>query len=135
MERLTKRDEFGNADIIGVDSAELQGGLTFHETNRVTNALNKLAEYEELEERGKLPKLPCAVGDTVYEIDELRGLISEFIVKGFSISEYGIFVKWELKSGIYRNLDGFNDSEIGKTVFLAHQEAENKLKEMEEGKV
>lgn len=27
MTRLTKRDEFGNADIIGVDSADLQCNL------------------------------------------------------------------------------------------------------------
>ena len=54
MERLTKRDEFGNADIIGVDSMDLQQNLGFEEFNKVTDALNKLAEYEELEEQGIL---------------------------------------------------------------------------------
>ena len=49
MERLTERDEYGNADIIGVDSSVLQGELEFEETNLVTNALNTLAEYEDLE--------------------------------------------------------------------------------------
>ena len=51
MGRLTERDEFGNTDIIGVDSMDLQCNLEFDEFNKVTNALNKLAEYEELEER------------------------------------------------------------------------------------
>lgn len=51
MKRLTKRDEFGNADIIGVDSEELQCNLDFDEFNKVTNALNRLAEYEDLEEQ------------------------------------------------------------------------------------
>ena len=46
-ERLTERDEYGNADIIGADSSELQGSLEFNELNLVTNALNKLADYEE----------------------------------------------------------------------------------------
>lgn len=54
MERLTKRDEFGNADIIGVDSEELQCNLGFEELNKVTDALNKLAEYEDLEESGRM---------------------------------------------------------------------------------
>lgn len=47
--RLTSRDEYGNADIIGVDSADLQLNLKHPEFNRVTNALNKLAQYEETE--------------------------------------------------------------------------------------
>lgn len=48
MARLTQRDKFGNADIIGVDSMDLQCNLEFDEFNKVTNALNKLAEYEEI---------------------------------------------------------------------------------------
>lgn len=54
MERLTERDEFGNANIIGVDSMDLQCNLGFDEFKRVTNALNKLAEYEDLEREGKM---------------------------------------------------------------------------------
>lgn len=49
MERLTERDEFGNADIIGVDSEDLQLNLDFEQMNKVTDSLNKLAEYEDLE--------------------------------------------------------------------------------------
>lgn len=45
--RLTERDEFGNADIIGVDTADLQFNLDFEQMNLVTDALNKLADYEE----------------------------------------------------------------------------------------
>ena len=69
MEKLTERDEFGNADIIGVDSADLQLNLEFEEFNKVTDAVNRLAGYEELEEQGKLVRLPCSVGDRVYVID------------------------------------------------------------------
>ncbi|MBD5499103.1 MAG: hypothetical protein HDR11_15350 [Lachnospiraceae bacterium] len=69
MERLTQYDEFGNADIIGIDSEALQCNLCFEEFNKVTSALNRLAKYEDLEEQGKLIKLPCKVGDRIYRID------------------------------------------------------------------
>ena len=47
MKRLTSRDEYGNANIIGVDSEDLQLNLKFDEFNRVTDALNRLAAYED----------------------------------------------------------------------------------------
>lgn len=58
MERLTKRDKYGNADIIGVDINELQLrakgrsieiylNLEFEGLNKVTDALNRLATYED----------------------------------------------------------------------------------------
>lgn len=49
MDRLTERDEYGNANIIGVDSADLQLNLSFDEFNKVTDALNCLADYEDTE--------------------------------------------------------------------------------------
>jgi len=52
MNRLTERDEFGNADIIGVDSGDLCNELFLaDELNKVTDALNKLAAYEDAEEK------------------------------------------------------------------------------------
>lgn len=48
MERLTEYDEYGNADIIALSDImpELYAGLSFSQTNALTNALNKLAAYE-----------------------------------------------------------------------------------------
>ena len=51
MNRLTERDEFGNADIIGVGSDGLMFNLEFEEFDLVTNALNKLADYEDKEDK------------------------------------------------------------------------------------
>lgn len=68
MERLTERDEFGSVDIIGVDSMKLEYDVGCDVYDKLTDAMEKLAEYEYLEEQGKLLKLPCAVGDTVYVI-------------------------------------------------------------------
>jgi len=36
FERLTERDEYGNTDIVGVESADLQLNLEFDEFNKVT---------------------------------------------------------------------------------------------------
>lgn len=52
--RLTERDEFGNADIIGLDSHELVSGLHFDELNKLTSALNRFAELEDKIESGEL---------------------------------------------------------------------------------
>ena len=46
--RLTERDEYGNADIIGVDSGDFQLNLEFDEFGLVTEVLNRLAEYEDI---------------------------------------------------------------------------------------
>lgn len=67
-ERLTEINEFGNADIIGVDTFKLFGNLKPTEFLQASNALDKLAHYEDLEEQGRLIELPCAVGDTVWII-------------------------------------------------------------------
>lgn len=55
--RLTQRDEFGNAEIIALSDTmpELYAGLSFSETNALTYALNKLADYEDKEENGEAP--------------------------------------------------------------------------------
>lgn len=94
--------------------------------------MNKLGEYEDLEEQGCLLKLPCAVGDTVYRIN--RGskepIISMKVCKVVLISlrgcgyEIQIMCRDEANSGetYYFGVD------FGKTIFLTRQEAEDKLK-------
>lgn len=49
MYRLTDRDEYGNADIIALSDImpEIYAGLSFSETNALTDALNRLAAYED----------------------------------------------------------------------------------------
>lgn len=74
-------------------------------------AIDKLAEYEDLEEQGKLLKLPVAVGTWVYEV-------YRFMDEG--VCEIDVH---KIKLEDLEN--------IGKTVFLTRQEAEDKLKETE----
>lgn len=49
MNRLTQRDEYGNADIIALSDVmpELYASLSFSETNALTEALNRLGKYED----------------------------------------------------------------------------------------
>lgn len=76
---------------------------------RLANYEQRLKHYEDLEGQGRLLRLPCAVGDTVYYIRE-------------SWSGHEIDKK-KFKVGM---ADKFN-----KTVFLTKPEAEAKLAEME----
>lgn len=117
MERLTERDEYGNANIIGVDSADLQLNLEFDAMNKVTETLNKLAAYEDRDEQGKMLKLPCAVGDTVYV---LRIDNAEYMMSNKRI--------WEIAE---ERFEVRHFKCIGKTVFLTKPEAERALKGME----
>lgn len=101
-------------------------------------ALEKLADYEDLEEQGLLVRLPCKVGDTVWELclcDDGNYRIFPMIVK--TISEYGTLkqVKKDITIwNIYAESDytymykSFAD--FGKTVFSTKEEAEKKLEEL-----
>ena len=64
MSRLTRRAENGTAVY-----ATPSGEPVKWENNR-RKVLQKLADYEDLEEQGLLLKLPCRVGDIIYEVDE-----------------------------------------------------------------
>nr|DAF78866.1 MAG TPA: hypothetical protein [Caudoviricetes sp.] len=97
MERLTD----SNKEIpILVDNAEYWLKVYF-----------KLKEYEDLEEQGRLVKLPCKVGNTVYHV--VQGRIVE-------VSNVDLFF---LLLSVAENR--FNNS-----VFLTKSEAEAKLKEL-----
>lgn len=75
-ERLTERDEFGNADIIGVDSEILASALDFDELNKLTFALNQFAKLEDKIERGELVEVPK--GAVVLTPEEKKQAVKEF---------------------------------------------------------
>lgn len=124
MERLTKRIENGTA-VYNTPS----GDPVKWENNR-HKVLQKLAEYEDLGEQGKMLILPCAVGDILYEPRPERGIITEYTVTGFSYCGNTIFAHWRLNSGIYNHLDGVTVNNIGMSVFTTREEAETVLKEL-----
>ena len=77
----------------------------------LADCLTKFKEYQQLEEQGRLIKLPCKVGDDVYYI---LGIPNE--------------TPCEIDKCTFELPDII---EIGKTLFLTKSEAEQKLKEME----
>ena len=102
--------------------------------NLVSDALDKLAHYEDLEEQGRLIELPCKVGDTVYSI--VSGKINKSIVCNYLISKSQCFldIEYQIRDVFYN--DGRLETivtrlEYGKYIFTSREDAEAKLKEME----
>ena len=149
MERLTRRSDNGT----GV-YATPSGEPVKWENNR-HNVLQKLADYEDLEEQGRLVKLPCKEaytqsGDIVYLIydDEMV----ECTHCGLSINPVDgkAYIALATDEDIFpyrrpvpeydfdptdlcTNTIDAEVGEIGKTVFLTKSEAEAKLKELRGG--
>lgn len=94
----------------------------------IRQALEKLGEYEDLEEQGLLFRLPCKVGDTVWRI-----IISDNYIMPCNVEEfvYSNSLYIIVREELFNTRRGLNINEIGKTVFLTKEEAEQKLKEME----
>lgn len=149
MSRLTKRNNKGYVGIKGYHglltsycyecTEELEDGVYLLE-----DALNKLAEYEDLEEQGLLLRLPCKVGDRYYRIRKTcsdnwlepkgkyfpsnhycvdfcpryhNGCDGEYIVVEYVFETRGQIIS--------------NRKWLGEYLFLSREEAERKLKEME----
>lgn len=87
--------------------------------------LEKSKEYQQLEEQGKLVKLPCKIGTEVYDITWWDNVQEKIVVKG------KVYYRTVHKNKVtklpftYSDIDNF-----GKTVFLTKSEAEAKLKEL-----
>ena len=136
MERLTRRSDNGT----GV-YATPSGEPVKWEDNR-HNVLQKLADYEDLEEQGLLLRLPCknwmdivfGEQETFFGIDEsyIENPIREITVD--SADRFTWYDGWKtlvLNGADENGLDWeFSPEDIGKTVFLTKSEAEQKLKEM-----
>lgn len=128
MERLTERER--NVDGTGVAKEEITDGLLKPFADKI---LTKLAVYEDLEEQGLLVRLPCKVGDTVYRVNAgakqpiIPMTVSEIhflCCKNERAVRFDAIGKEDMGESCYRLED------IGRIVFLTHEEAVNKLEEM-----
>lgn len=88
---------------------------------KIVESLIELDKYKKLEAAGKLIKLPCAVGDTMWEVDFDLKYMDEFKITDITITEDGIGFE-----NPYMGF-GFSSEDLGKTVFLTHAEAESAL--------
>lgn len=124
MERLTESNPSWIDDELWESACE-------PDCEEIDAVYRKLKEYEDMEEQDRLLKLPCKVGNIVYCIENKE--IYTCTVGKISISKNnGVWVEINFPKempdivAIEYNLD-----DIGKTVFLAREEAEaamNKLK-------
>lgn len=104
MERLTERKPLWIGDAMWLNACE-------PDDEEIEAVYHKLREYENLEEQGRLVKLPCKVGDTVYHV--VQGRIVE-------VSNVDLFFL----------LISVVESRFNNSVFLTRSEAEAKLKEL-----
>ena len=137
MKRLTERDEDGFV-YTGIDTNCVNGCYDIWDKKWLDDALDRLAAIEdilggeyELDRLRELVEVTDLLGNTVYEPNK-RGFISTYEIISVHISTCSVLVGWNLLDGIYSNLDGFEISALGKTVFLTRAEAEAALKAREQ---
>ena len=123
MERLTYR---GSETM--TENGWVKPSYSCYSTRRI---IERLAEYEDLEEQGLLLRLPCKVGSTLYQ--PISNRINEYKAIGlcFDITrnEFMYEVAYQIGLEWYKTTCDFDC--INKTVFLTKEEAEKKLKEIE----
>lgn len=140
MKRLT--DKIGNTNCIAGCGSNCKYGFEYcrkenwENCKTISDVIDKLAEYEDLEEQDRLVKLPFMVGDRVYQINE--NFIEPCTVEVIFLANYTD------KDGNYCNMAEIHYdrddcpyvsteiyfTDFGKTVFLTKSEAEAKLKEL-----
>ena len=129
MERLTERE---NDKLIMVKQDNGEYIPAYWDEDNF-KAIKKLADYEDLEEQGLLVRLPCKVGDTVYRVNAgakqpiIPMTVSEIhflCYKNEHAVRFDAIGKEDMGESCYRLED------IGRIVFLTHEEAEKKLKEV-----
>lgn len=129
MERLTLEEEITHIMKVAVQ-LELDNEKIRSENYKL---LQELKTYEDLEEQGLLVRLPCKVGDTVYRVNAgakqpiIPMTVSEIhflCYKNERAVRFDTIGKEDMGESCYRLED------IGRIVFLTHEEAEKKLEEL-----
>lgn len=118
MERLTESNPSWIDDEMWLNACE-------PDDEEIEEVYHKLKEYEDLEEQGRLVKLPCKIGDAVYNITWWDDIQEKVVVKGKTYCR--TVRKYKVTKSIFSYFDIL---EFGKTVFLTKSEAEEKLKEL-----
>lgn len=128
MERLTFDDNGCNSikacenDLCRETCVKVDGCLDCP----IKHAIDKLSEYEDLDEKGLLVKFPCHIGDTVYRIWTVGG---KQRVADFLVSDYRyIDGKWFIVVVKNQTVRQWEFELFGKNVFLTKEEADESRK-------
>ena len=124
MKRLTERLENGAINVKYASQHE----TAIHRLVTIEDILG--AEYN-LDRLRELAQADRLIGMTVYESNK-RGFISTYEVISVHISKCSILVGWNLLDGVYSNLNGFEISALGKSIFLTREEAQAALRREQE---
>ena len=87
----------------------------------IQQVFKKLADYEDLEDQGLLVRLPCKVGDTMYDIVGKPLRIVEHKVDAFHIDKKGFHLQI---------INGVLEKKQEAKVYFSREEAKKKLEEM-----
>lgn len=140
MKRLTERLSNGQVAVFGCgNNCEYDYKYCnnhLEDCPTINKIYEKLARYEDLQEQGKLLKLPCVIGDIVYDVvlcDDEKYRI--FKMKVCNINPFGGVRRgkvWNvyLEDNYTKAYRGFDD--FGKTVFSTKREAAQALERMED---
>lgn len=136
MSRLVEKVEL---PVYGEMYIACEDDVSIETIQELQEPLKKLYEYEQEEEQGKIVHLVCNIGDKIYKIPSranyklniLHGYKENNRVYTQKVNKIIIFKNnsyiLETCDGIMVGSDNFN-----KTWFLTREDAERKLKEMEE---
>ena len=131
MERLTKRDENGNAHYpYCYEKCDGDGiGIRCQTCDLEEKICNKLADYEDLEAQGLLLKLPCKIGDVVWFVG--NKYVNDYEIRRFVVDNTEIAAVQVAKTIEGRDYwNSFSICDFGKTVFLTEQEAQAALEKI-----
>ena len=139
MERLTYVTENGEVlfhpadlpDDEGMTITQLAENGRYKDLEEIAE---RLANREDAEKQGLLLRLPCKVGDTLYFAHHDRVISSEVLSAKYhaEAENHGVFIREKLTIDVEGVSAEIDFCDIGKTVFLTREEAEAKLKEMED---
>lgn len=98
----------------------------------INKCFNKLGEYETMEEQGKLLKLPCVVGDTVYRINKgtKEPIISMAVVEvgTLSFKAGGLVIQISCRDNADGGETSYLNTDFGNIIFRTREQAEAALK-------
>lgn len=116
------------------EDADMVIEVTAKQLKEYENVLTELKKYKDMEAAGKLVKLNCKVGDTIWyveEDDDDYPIKLEIDTISRNDNECTCYYAYDDDSNKY----GFIDSDFGETVFFTKEEAEKKLKEITKNKI
>lgn len=125
MERLTEREPYWLGEEFWTSAKE-------PDDEEIEKVYERLKYYEDLEEQGLLIRFPVKVGDTVYTNHSMRGWYFRknnrpYATKVVFIGFNGVdnYINVDFENG---HMLQFKFSDIGKTVFITKDEADEALK-------